>query len=77
MSSIRSSDTRPEMFVRRLVFAQGYRYRLHNRTLPGTPDLVFPGRKKKYSCTAAFGMPTLPARPPECPNRMLSSGAQN
>lgn len=46
MSRVRSKDTRPEMLVRQLVFAQGYRYRLHNRDLPGTPDLVFPGRKK-------------------------------
>src|SRR5690606_15584870 len=32
--------------VRRLVHGMGYRYRLHRRDLPGTPDLVFPGRKK-------------------------------
>lgn len=46
MSRIRSKDTGPEWVVRRLVFAAGYRYRLHVRRLPGTPDLVFPGRKK-------------------------------
>lgn len=46
MSRIRSKDTRPELLVRRLVFAEGYRYRLHDRKLPGCPDLVFRNRAK-------------------------------
>lgn len=46
MSRVRSKDSRPEMLVRRLVFALGYRYRLHRRDLPGCPDLVFAQRKK-------------------------------
>jgi len=46
MSRIRGTDTKPEMFVRRLVHGMGYRYRLHRRDLPGTPDLVFPSRRK-------------------------------
>ncbi|MTV39946.1 very short patch repair endonuclease [Duganella radicis] len=46
MSRVRGKDTRPEMIVRKLVFAAGYRYRLHVRTLPGSPDLVFPSRRK-------------------------------
>jgi DNA mismatch endonuclease (patch repair protein) len=46
MSRVRSKGTRPEMLVRRLVFAEGYRYRLHDRKLPGCPDLVFRGRAK-------------------------------
>ena len=41
MSRIRGKDTGPEMTVRRIVHALGYRYRLHCRDLPGTPDLVF------------------------------------
>jgi DNA mismatch endonuclease, patch repair protein len=41
MSRIRGKDTGPEMAVRRIVHALGYRYRLHCRDLPGTPDLVF------------------------------------
>lgn len=40
MSKIHSGDTKPEMVVRRLLFAMGFRYRLHDRTLPGVPDLV-------------------------------------
>ena len=46
MGRIRSSDTRPEMHVRRLLHRLGYRYVLHRRDLPGVPDLVFPSRKK-------------------------------
>ena len=46
MSRVRGKNTRPEMLVRRLVFAEGYRYRLHGRKLPGCPDLVFRSRAK-------------------------------
>lgn len=46
MARIRSKNMRPEMIVRRLVFAMGYRYRLHVRELPGCPDLVFRQRRK-------------------------------
>lgn len=46
MSRIRGVDTRPEMIVRRLLHGMGYRYRLHERKLPGRPDLVFPSRSK-------------------------------
>ncbi|MFH1493969.1 MAG: DNA mismatch endonuclease Vsr [Pseudomonadota bacterium] len=54
MSRIRSKDTKPEMAVRRLVFSMGYRYRLHDRTLPGTPDLVFRGRRKAMFVHGCF-----------------------
>jgi DNA mismatch endonuclease (patch repair protein) len=45
MSGIRAKDTRPEMLLRRGLHARGLRFRLHDRRLPGTPDLVFPGRR--------------------------------
>ena len=45
MRRIRQTNTYPEMVVRRIVHQLGYRYRLHRRDLPGTPDLVFPGRR--------------------------------
>jgi DNA mismatch endonuclease (patch repair protein) len=44
MAGIRGRDTRPEMIVRRGLHALGYRYRLHDRSLPGRPDLVFTSR---------------------------------
>ena len=46
MSRIRKTDTKPEMVVRRLAHGMGYRYRLHRRDLPGTPDLVFSQLRK-------------------------------
>jgi DNA mismatch endonuclease (patch repair protein) len=42
MSGIRGKDTRPEMLVRRRIHGLGFRYRLHDKSLPGAPDLVFP-----------------------------------
>lgn len=42
MSSIRGKNTRPELALRSALFAAGFRYRLHQRGLPGSPDLVFP-----------------------------------
>jgi DNA mismatch endonuclease (patch repair protein) len=42
MSRIRSGNTQPEIAVRRLLHAMGYRYRLHRRDLPGEPDIVLP-----------------------------------
>ena len=41
MSGIKGKDTRPEMLIRRALHAHGYRYRLHDKKLPGKPDLVF------------------------------------
>ena len=46
MARVRGKNTRPELLVRKLLFAAGYRYRLHVRKLPGSPDVVFPSRKK-------------------------------
>lgn len=45
MSGIRGKDTKPELLVRKGLFNRGFRYRLHDKRLPGKPDLVFP----KYS----------------------------
>lgn len=45
MAGIRAKNTKPELLIRRALFAQGLRFRLHRRDLPGVPDIVFPGRK--------------------------------
>ena len=42
MSAIRGKNTRPEWMVRRYLHARGYRFRLHRKDLPGSPDLVLP-----------------------------------
>ena len=46
MAAIRSKDTKPEMIVRRYLWREGFRYRLHNSRLPGHPDLVL----RRYRC---------------------------
>ena len=45
MSRIRSKNTRPEMLVRRFLHCNGFRYRLHDKKLPGKPDIVLPKYK--------------------------------
>lgn len=42
MAGIRARNTRPEVVVRRMLFAAGFRFRLHRRDLPGVPDIVLP-----------------------------------
>lgn len=42
MSRIRGKDTKPEIAVRKFLFKNGYRYKLHDRSLPGKPDIVLP-----------------------------------
>lgn len=43
MSSIRGYDTKPELYLRKNLHARGFRFRLHDRKLPGCPDLIFRG----------------------------------
>lgn len=45
MQAVRSKDTAPEIAVRSLLHGMGYRFRLHRKDLPGTPDIVLPGRR--------------------------------
>ena len=45
MSRVRGKHTKPELAVRRLLHGLGYRFRLHRRDLPGSPDIVFPSRR--------------------------------
>ena len=67
MGRIRGKDTGPELVVRRLVHALGYRFRLHRRDLPGSPDLVLSRHRKvifvhgcfwhRHSCKRGQSMP--------------------
>jgi DNA mismatch endonuclease (patch repair protein) len=54
MAAVKSKDTAPEMIVRRLVHSLGYRYRLHVRFLPGTPDMVFARLRKVINVSGCF-----------------------
>ena len=88
MSRVRGKDPKPEMPVRQLVHGLGFRYRLHRRDLPGTPDLVLPrwcrdrlaGTGKPASAFLILGqLPGHPADPgprpdnPQCCDRQLAS----
>ena len=42
MSGIRGKNTRPELIIRKALYSRGFRYKLHDKKLPGKPDLVFP-----------------------------------
>lgn len=54
MARVHSKNSRPEMTVRRITHAMGYRYRLHRKELPGKPDLVFPSRRKIIFVNGCF-----------------------
>jgi len=47
MSAIRSKDTKPEIYLRKLLFAEGYRYRIAEKSIPGHPDMFL----RKYNTT--------------------------
>ena len=50
MSRIKGKDTKPEVEIRKKLFARGIRYRLHDKSLPGKPDIIFP----KYNAIIFF-----------------------
>lgn len=54
MRRVRRINTAPEMVIRRFLFRLGYRYRLHVANLPGSPDLVFPGRRAVIFVNGCF-----------------------
>lgn len=54
MAAIRGRNTKPEIAVRRMLHAMGYRYRLHWRALPGCPDVAFPSRRKAVFVHGCF-----------------------
>jgi len=45
MRRVKQRNTAPELIVRKILFSEGYRYRIHRMDLPGSPDIVFPGRR--------------------------------
>ena len=54
MRAVKSKNTKPELLVRRIVHAQGFRFRLHAKELPGKPDIVFRRRKKAIFVHGCF-----------------------
>lgn len=54
MAKVGPKNTKPEMVVRKIVHALGYRFRLHRKDLPGSPDLVFPRLRKALFVHGCF-----------------------
>jgi DNA mismatch endonuclease (patch repair protein) len=54
MSRIKNKDTKPEMLVRKFLFANGFRYRLNDKKLPGKPDIVLPKYKTVIFVNGCF-----------------------
>lgn len=54
MSRVKGKDTRPELLVRRFLFAHGFRYRINVTSLPGKPDIVLPRYKKVIFINGCF-----------------------
>ena len=54
MSGIKATDTKPEMLVRRGLHAKGFRYKLHEKNLPGRPDIYFPKLKAVIQVHGCF-----------------------
>lgn len=54
MRAIKNKDTRPEILIRKVLYAKGLRYRLHVKTLPGTPDIVLPKFKTVIFVNGCF-----------------------
>jgi len=54
MAAIKSRDTKPEIAIRRLLHAEGFRFRLHRKDLPGRPDIVLPRYKTVVFVNGCF-----------------------
>jgi len=54
MAGIKGKDTKPELLVRKALHARGFRYKLHDKNLPGKPDLVFPKYKAVIQINGCF-----------------------
>lgn len=83
MSGIRNKDTKPEVALRKALHGRGLRYKLHDRSLPGRPDLVFPSRHAVVLVNGCFwhaheGCPyfKLPATRPEFWQQKLTANRQ-
>lgn len=54
MRAVKDQDTKPELAIRSFLHRQGYRFRLHRKDLPGSPDLVFVSRRKVVFVNGCF-----------------------
>lgn len=54
MQANKATDTQPELILRRMLHSRGYRYRIHCKTLPGKPDIVFTSRRTVVEVRGCF-----------------------
>ena len=54
MSQIKGKDTKPEILVRKFLFSKGFRFRLHDKRLPGKPDIVLPKHNTVINVNGCF-----------------------
>lgn len=75
MARVRSKNTLPELAVRRALHAAGFRFRLHRRDLPGTPDIVLPALRTAVLVNGCFwhGHNCRRGRPPSANAEFWSS----
>ena len=76
MSHIRSKATKPEMLVRKWLWAHGYRYRLNVKSVPGKPDIVMRKYRTAIFVNGCFGTDTKAAPSLYCPKAIPISGRQ-
>ena len=72
MAAVRSKHTSPELAVRRILHKAGYRYLLHDKRLPGTPDIVFPSRRAIIEVRGCFWH-----QHPGCPSAVIPATRQD
>ncbi len=77
MIGSKGKSSRFELLVRRLLFASGYRFRLHRRDLRGSPDIVMRGGWRRSLCRAAFGVCIETADTQSCQRHSQPSGRQS
>jgi len=54
MANVKSKNTKPEMLIRKYLFSQGFRFRLHDKMLPGKPDIILPKYKTVIFVNGCF-----------------------
>ena len=77
MSRVKNKDSKAELRVRRIVHGMGFRYRLHNKKLPGKPDIVLARYRRLSRSTAVSGIDTGSAALSLFPNTIQTFGERN
>lgn len=77
MAAIRSRNTRPELYMRKLLFSMGYRYSINSKKVSGHPDIYLKNIIQQYLLTAVFGTGMKVVNIHICQNPELSFGRKS